>query len=258
MRRFLKTLLVSAILFAATHVHAARNCSRSSEDFIAVSLPDYSSKFTFGAWLKAATTPGSTDVFTVISKGKSGSVNTDINFQIDYRGSGASQSVSAYWTNPTTINQWNADCGLCYGSGAFNLLVVTVDWTTNPDTVQFYHNSTALNPTLASGSNNVTPTNGATQVSNICHYNDLAVVGNLAWDGPIAEAFILADTLTQSQVTRLSKGYSPLFLGKRLDAYWPLRGRQSPEPDIFNKLNGTLTGTSFATHPSVYYPRGMK
>jgi hypothetical protein len=119
-------------------------------------------------------------------------------------------------------------------------------------------NGTALNPSLASGSNNVTPTNGGTQVTNLCAFYDTSLATH-AWNGDIAEAFIYSDVLTQAQVAQLAKKFSPLFLNRKLDTYLKMTGRHSPELNPFHTdRQGVLTGTSFATHPPIFYPRGMK
>lgn len=75
-------------------------------------------------------------------------------------------------------------------------------------------------------------------------------------DGRVAEAAIWNVALTASEVAALAKGVSPLQIRPAsLQAYWPLIGRQSPEPDWVGGFNLTLTNApANAAHVPVMPP----
>ena len=74
-------------------------------------------------------------------------------------------------------------------------------------------------------------------------------------NGQIADAGIWNVVLTAAEIESLSKGIPPSFIRpESLVAYWPLYGRASPEIDIHNRYEMTLTGTSAADHPRIYMP----
>ena len=85
-------------------------------------------------------------------------------------------------------------------------------------------------------------------------------VGNLAAGGVdargrIAELAIWNSTLSTGSIAALAKGVSPASVQRSsLTDYFPLIGRDSPEPNLRGGTAGTLTGTAQADHPRVYYP----
>ncbi len=60
--------------------------------------------------------------------------------------------------------------------------------------------------------------------------------------------------LDASQILALYNRFSPLFFPNGLDLYFPLIGRSSPEIELMQSLNGTLTGTGNFDHPPIIYP----
>jgi hypothetical protein len=73
----------------------------------------------------------------------------------------------------------------------------------------------------------------------------------------VAEAAIWNVALTADEVLQLAKGLSPLLVRPAsLVSYWPIYGRQSPEPDWAGNLPLTINGTmSQAAHTRMYMPR---
>jgi hypothetical protein len=76
-------------------------------------------------------------------------------------------------------------------------------------------------------------------------------------NGAIAEAAIWSAALDAGEVLQLSKGLCPLLIRPAsLVCYWPIYGRQSPEPDWADGLPLTINGTmTQAAHTRVYQPR---
>lgn len=82
----------------------------------------------------------------------------------------------------------------------------------------------------------------------------------LRFIGEMAEVAVYSAALDASEITALSKGFSPILIRPAsLVAYWPLIGSYSPEIDVWkNNLSGTITGSpSASAHPRVYYPTGQ-
>jgi len=76
------------------------------------------------------------------------------------------------------------------------------------------------------------------------------------FQGKVAEAGIWDTELNTAQVAALAKGYAPsLIQPSNLMDYWPIIGRQSPEPNMMNASSATPTNspTNFA-HPPMIYP----
>lgn len=76
-------------------------------------------------------------------------------------------------------------------------------------------------------------------------------------NGAMAEAAIWSAALTAAEVLQLSKGLSPLLIRPAsLVCYWPIYGRQSPEPDWADGLPLTINGTmAQAAHTRIFLPR---
>jgi hypothetical protein len=76
-------------------------------------------------------------------------------------------------------------------------------------------------------------------------------------NGAVAEAAIWSAALTAAEVLQLSKGLSPLLIRPAsLVCYWPIYGRQSPEPDWADGLPLTINGTmAQAAHTRIFLPR---
>jgi hypothetical protein len=71
--------------------------------------------------------------------------------------------------------------------------------------------------------------------------------------GLLAEIGVWNTVLTNNEIKSLATGILPYQVRPAsLVGYWPLWGLTSPEPDLSgNAHNGTLTGTSYATHAPV-------
>ena len=74
------------------------------------------------------------------------------------------------------------------------------------------------------------------------------------FDGRIAEVAAWDRAVSDAEITSLSKGFSPLFFTRNLQAYYPLIGNTSPEVDWKNGKTATVTGTTAYPHPRIYYP----
>lgn len=74
------------------------------------------------------------------------------------------------------------------------------------------------------------------------------------FDGKIAEVAFWNRVLTDSEITILSKAYSPLFITNGLIFYAPLIGNYSPEIDIKASATATVTGATAFSHPRIIYP----
>ena len=81
--------------------------------------------------------------------------------------------------------------------------------------------------------------------------------GGVFMPGRIAEAAIWNVALSDADVAALAKGVCPLHVRPDgLVAYWPLIGRNDPEPDFVGGYAMTLNAApTQAAHPRVYNPR---
>ncbi len=85
-------------------------------------------------------------------------------------------------------------------------------------------------------------------------YRDVAATSEI-WSGDLAEAAIWNTALDATDASNLAAGKSAFFVKPgNLAFYAPFLGVDSPERDVINGNNGTLTGTSQATHPTIVYP----
>jgi hypothetical protein len=108
---------------------------------------------------------------------------------------------------------------------------------------------------VGTNSTSVTPTSiDRTYVGRLTGF-DGSLYGSM--NAAIAEAAIWNAALTAAEVSSLSKGLCPLLVRpSALVCYWPIYGRQSPEPDFADGLPLTINGTmSQAAHTRVYMPR---
>lgn len=75
------------------------------------------------------------------------------------------------------------------------------------------------------------------------------------WSGDLAELALWNTALDATDATNLAAGKSPFFVKPANLAYYDLLlGNASPERDVINGNNGTVTGTSQSTHPTIVYP----
>lgn len=76
------------------------------------------------------------------------------------------------------------------------------------------------------------------------------------FDGRLAEVGVWSVALTAAEVASLAKGISPLSVRPgSLIAYWPLIGNASPEIELRNRYEMTVSGATKEVHPRVYMPR---
>lgn len=230
----------------------ARNFVRASSQYLTPNgVTDLTSQMSFGCWFKPASTPGADTFQTLLSKGKDGN---DRNYDFDYRTTLGVPKLELNWTSPaSTFIEYYYEVTLT--NGTWYHLLWTMDWGTNPDTITFYLNGVSQGLTLV-GSNNGTPSLGATQSAHIGAFRSISPLDFL--DGDLAELFITRDIVTAAEAASLAAGFSPLFLlGKHtFDAYYPLIGRYSPETDPIRGNTATLTNApTSASHPRVIMPR---
>lgn len=76
-------------------------------------------------------------------------------------------------------------------------------------------------------------------------------------NGYAAECAIWNVALSAAEIASLGKGFSPQMIRPQsLVGYWPLHGNASPEPDLRNGNNGTISGSPTKNdHPRVIRPR---
>lgn len=74
-------------------------------------------------------------------------------------------------------------------------------------------------------------------------------------DGRLAEAAFWGAALTDAEIASLGEGFCPLLVRpSSLTAYWPIIGRESPEPDRRGGFPLALTGTANIEHPLIILP----
>lgn len=108
------------------------------------------------------------------------------------------------------------------------------------------------------GSTEGASTSNVSLVSNtadlVIGYQNASVTSEI-WSGSLAEFAIWNAALDGTDASTLAGGKSAFFVKpSNLAFYAPFLGVDSPERDVINGNNGTLTGTSLATHPTIVYP----
>lgn len=221
----------------------AYNFVRASGHHIDIdSFPDLTSQLSLSVHVKNASAVaggGSFEERIIFTKFKNGDGN-DRNFQFDYRNNGGNTGPMLVWTSPVSSFITYQDIGTFLTVDTWFHFLVTVDWTTNPDTVALYFDGSSHSLTR-SGSDNATPTTGATQVTKIGGY----ATGE--WDGDLAELAIWDTVLTASEAAALKKA-SPLVVHpNNLVFYAPL------VRDLIDLKGHGLTNNSatVSTHPPI-------
>lgn len=74
------------------------------------------------------------------------------------------------------------------------------------------------------------------------------------FEGLIAEVAKWNRELSDTEITALGKGFSPLFFLNSLEFYAPLIGNNSPEINYLSSVTGTVTEATKAPHPRIIYP----
>lgn len=105
------------------------------------------------------------------------------------------------------------------------------------------------------GTNTTSQTPSSINRTYVGNYDGLSGV----WNGYIAEAAIWNAALDDAEVLSLARGMSPLLIRPGLlAAYWPLIGRDSPEPDRRGGFPLTLSGTAVVEHPRIILPTSYR
>lgn len=73
------------------------------------------------------------------------------------------------------------------------------------------------------------------------------------FNGDISELGIWNVVLDDAQIAGLAEGFSPLNYSNGLKTYYPIIGRHSPEIELINGDDGTVSGTTTVVHPRVFY-----
>lgn len=228
----------------------ARKFLGSANEYITIpSVPDapLAIKLTFGCWFRKDVGATVSEYHTLFSKGKSGD-SSDRHLWIDHRLRSSVEHLEVVWTQPyaTSIEYYSP---VALAVGRWYHLLLTCNWTTNPDTIALYLNGIPLALTN-SGGTNAAPTTGATQVTSLGNIPTAAA--DRRFEGDLAEVFLLSDVISQRDVFDLATGrITPRQLICSNDArefYFPLDG-DSPERELWRGRDGVLTGTVPTFHP---------
>ena len=210
------------------------------------SLPDITTKLTFSCWFRKSAIPTAGQFHNIFTKGNSG---TSRNFDLDHRLRSGVEHLELSWTTAaSTYAEYYAAVTLQIGR--WYHVVCTIDWDASPDVVALYLDGVPLALTLT-GSNDSAPYIAATQVSRIGNIHSSPSAGT-RFQGDIAEAFLLSDTITPDQAFALATGcISPDDFGATWarEFYFPLLGT-SPETDMWRGRDAawSLT-TDISDHP---------
>lgn len=189
------------------------------------SVPDRAATLSIGAWIYLTSLPASATFPAIIQKGNTTS-QTGRAFNLQYReffgrfllfnwygaAQGGLNTRDFAWT--AALNRW------------YHLLV-TCDWTKNPDDIKIYLDGVSQTLTVG-GNNNDPPSISGTQITRIGRETE----GTEYWNNKIAEVFLTPVVLGAAHAKALALGrVTPDRLGVVLDAYWPLWGDDGVEPD---------------------------
>lgn len=125
------------------------------------------------------------------------------------------------------------------------------------DTITVYLNGAASGGAQAAAFGNNTYTYGTATVADAVGSDNIPPSTTAEqFGGDLAEIALWGVDIGADGFAALAKGVSPLLVRpEALLQYLPLIGRYSPETDLVNGVNGTITGTiAAAAHPRVYMP----
>lgn len=207
-------------------------------------FPSFSTKLTLSAWIFVDATPTSSQNLAVFSRGTTAG-GDQRNYSFDYRNSSGTVETQNAWTT-STGNYTGYAKTITLSTSTWIHICDTVDWSTNPDTVQLYINGTAQNPSLNVGTNNTTPqTSGST--TRIASLYD----GNDAFNGSLAELAVWFDVLNASEVASLALGFSPWAVhSANLKLYVPLR--RQLQDIIGARILANNNGATVVDHTRVF------
>jgi len=135
-----------------------------------------------------------------------------------------------------------ANAGVLPTNGTWHHVLVTYDDAANE--IKIYLDGSQMGTTL-------TPTASIPSSTNPLNIGRRSVDATEYWNGDLAEVAIFNRVVSSVEINALAAGLSPsCFAG--LQAYWPILGDQSPEPDLSgNGNNATVFGATQSTHPSI-------
>ena len=134
--------------------------------------------------------------------------------------------------------------------GVWHSLVATFDGDNN--TIVAYLDGTSIGLTYAA---QTTPTAFSNFASGfLIGARENRGTNDAFFSGSLAEFAIWTRALTAAEAGILADGFSPLFVPNSLRNYLPIIGRASPEPELRQGSNGTVTGTTNLAHPRIIYP----
>lgn len=194
---------------------------------------------TMAAWVKPATVAATQTAVSICLSGASANYHAlaiTSGAKILYEATQAGVSADSIGTTNITASAWHHLCAV--GTSATN--------------------RATFRDGVADGTSVTSNTPGAATTTNIA--NLVSVASHVSFfNGDIAEVAIWNVALTQNEITMLAKGVSPLFIRPAsLQVYVPVKGANSPEPDLKVATGMTLTGSpAQAAHPTVYLPQSV-
>ncbi len=160
------------------------------------------------------------------------------------------------WGMVFTNIHWSTNSGAWSipkpATGAWTHILVTYDMGSTANDPAIYVNGASQTVTERGTPSGTAPANSQSTL-----YLGSDSGNGQYYDGRMAEFAMWNRVLTAAEADIIgAKKYSPLFVSNGLVMYVPLIGRTSPELELINGANGTLTGTSVIEHPSIIYPYG--
>lgn len=137
-------------------------------------------------------------------------------------------------------------------TGTWHHSLLTYNWGSTANKPEHYlngSNQTRTDIDTPTG----TPVNNST-----AFYIGSEASGGQYYGGSMAEIAMWNRILSTSEITILSKGFSPLFVRRGLVMYLPLIGRASSEVELVGESSGTINGATNIAHPRIIYPKYNK
>lgn len=213
--------------------------SFSGSDDIATSSVDTfngDSAVTVSAWVKRDASV--TDFSGIAAHRDAGAVSTNLDWDLGVR----STNVVRVGIHTTTGFQ-SLDGVTALGNGVWEHVLLWWDGTNLKIYLNAVQDATAGQiGTLDNGPHTIHI--GRNIADSVTFSGDIAEVA--AWKGV---------ALNAGEREALAARFSPALIRPgSLQYHWELRGRQSPEIELMEGLNGTLTGTAFEDHPAIINP----
>lgn len=227
--------------FNGTNQYLERTVAISSDAPVAIS-----------AWVRASAL--GTDMWVAGSANSGIGFNQQLRIGINasgfpylYTHSGGSQIVTVTSGGTVSVGTWAHVAGIFASTTDRRVLLNNGSKATSA-TSAGDGSGAGYNRTGVSGlfSNNVRSGYFAGDIAEVAFYSLSGYSG--------ATNALRADTWETKILPALAAGVSPRLFRLGLTAYWPLTGRPSPETDVINGNNLTVTGATTADHPRVYQP----